>query len=149
MSAPVSIFDITLIVDSICQFLILHDIQTCRQVNSHWSSLFRPHLWSHPKLLATTTLSDDKVATLLKNKRWIRSMTIAAQHIETVSALGFTHFQELILYDQNFEYSYEGTPVSLDAITSLLDRNPDLRSLEIDLNRYHYQDCHQPRELSQ
>ncbi|KAF9299911.1 hypothetical protein BGZ74_008510 [Mortierella antarctica] len=148
MSAPVSIFDITLIVDSICQSLILHDIQTCRQVNKHWSSMFKPHLWSHPKLPATTTLTDDRVATLLAHKRWIRSMTLAANHIEKISALGFTHFQELILYDQNFECSYEGASVSLNAIVSLLDNNPALRSREIDLNRYHYQDCDQPRELS-
>ncbi|KAG0090279.1 hypothetical protein BGZ92_003293 [Podila epicladia] len=134
MSAPVSVFDITVIADLICQSLTLHHIQTCRRVNKHWSSLFMPHLWSHLKLPATTTLSDDKITTLLKNKRWIRSITIAAQHIESISALGFTHFQELILYDQNFECSYEGATVSTDTIVSLLDNNPDLRSLEIDLN---------------
>ncbi|KAF9313438.1 hypothetical protein BG003_005216 [Podila horticola] len=147
MSTPVSIFDITLIVDSICQSLSLCDIQTCRQVSKHWSSMLKPHLWSHPQLPATTTLTDDKIVTILSHKRWIRSLTIAAQHIEKISALGFTHLQELILYDQNFEFSHEGDPAPLGAIVSLLDNNPNLVSLEIDLNRYHYQD-HEPRELS-
>ncbi|KAG0027994.1 hypothetical protein BGZ82_008661 [Podila clonocystis] len=145
MSTPVSIFDIALIVDSICQSLTLPDIQTCCQINRKWSTMLKPHLWSHPKLSATTTLTDDKIATLLAYKRWIQSLTIAAQHIEKISALGVTHLQELVLYDQNFESSHEGNPVPLDTIVSLLDNNPDLRSLEIDLNKYHY---HQPREFS-
>ncbi|KAG0029016.1 hypothetical protein BGZ81_004208 [Podila clonocystis] len=108
--------------------------------------MLKPHLWSHTKLPATTILTDDKLATLLAHKRWIRSLTIAAQHIEKISALGVTHLQELVLYDQNFEFGYEGNPAPLDTIVSLLDNNSGLRSLEIDLNRYHY---HEPREFSQ
>ncbi|KAH7043061.1 hypothetical protein BKA57DRAFT_495627 [Linnemannia elongata] len=138
MSASISIFDITLIVDTICQSLSLCDIQNCRKVNKQWSSLFKPHLWSHLKLPSTATLTDDRIATILDHKRWIRSLTIAAPHIEKISALGFTHIQEIVLYDQNFTYSYEGEPTPLPAIESLLDNNPDLRSLEVDLNRYHY-----------
>ncbi|KAF9271791.1 hypothetical protein BGZ88_005594 [Linnemannia elongata] len=64
---------------------------------------------------------------------------MAAPHIEKVSALGFTHLEEIILYDQNYECSYYGDPTPSSAIESLLDNNPDLKSLEIDLNRYHYQ----------
>ncbi|OAQ26182.1 hypothetical protein K457DRAFT_22585 [Linnemannia elongata AG-77] len=148
MSASISIFDITLIVDTICQSLSLCDIQNCRKVNKQWSSLFKPHLWSHLKLPSTATLTDDRIATILDHKRWIRSLTIAAPHIEKISALGFTHLQEIILYDQNFTYSYEGEPTPLPAIESLLDNNPDLRSLEVDLNRYHYRHFSKHRVFS-
>ncbi|KAF9380700.1 hypothetical protein CPB97_008181 [Podila verticillata] len=148
MFSLVSIFDITLIVDTICQSLSLHDIQACRQVNKQWSSLFKPHLWSHPKFPSTTTISNDTIATILDHKHWIRSFTIAGQHIEKISGLGFTHLQELVLYDQNFEYSIDNNPVPLDAIVSLIDSNPDLWNLEIDLNRCQYQKRSQPRELS-
>ncbi|KAG0058075.1 hypothetical protein BGZ90_005165 [Linnemannia elongata] len=58
--------------------------------------------------------------------------------IEDVSALGFTYLQEIVLYDQNYTCSYEGEPTPFSAIESLLDNIPDLRSLEIDLIRYHY-----------
>ncbi|KAI9235209.1 MAG: hypothetical protein BYD32DRAFT_463645 [Podila humilis] len=148
MSALVSIFDITLIVDTICQSLFLHDIQACRQVNKQWSSLFKPHLWSHLKFPSTTTLAHDKIATILDHKHWIRSFTIAGQHIEKISAMGFTHLQELVLYDQNFECSVNYDPVPLDAIVSLIDSNTDLWNLGIDLNRCQYQHNYQPRELS-
>ncbi|KAG0275897.1 hypothetical protein BGZ96_003575 [Linnemannia gamsii] len=148
MSVSISIFDIALIFDSICLSLSFRDVLNCRKVNKQWSSLLKPHLWSHLKLSPTAILTDDKIAMLLDHKRWIRSLTIAAPHIEMISALGFTHLQELILYDQNFTYAYEGEPTQFTAIESMIDNNPDLRSLEIDLNRYHYRDFRQHRVFS-
>ncbi|KAF9307055.1 hypothetical protein BGZ74_000059 [Mortierella antarctica] len=109
--------------------LSLPDIQACRQVNKQWASMFEPHLWSTLKLPSTAELTDDdgKISTILENKRWIRSLTVAAQHIDTLMDWNLTHLQTLVLYDENFEDSFEDDP-------------PNLWSLEIDLNRYNYQD---------
>ncbi|KAG0290927.1 hypothetical protein BGZ97_006038 [Linnemannia gamsii] len=142
MSSSISIFDIALIVDSIYHFLLLPDLQICRRVNKQWSLLFKPHSWSHQKLPLTAVLTKNRIDSLIDHKRWIRTLTMAAPHIEKVSALGFTHLEEIILYDQNYECSYYGKPTPSSAIESLLDNNPDLKSLEIDLNRYHYQISH-------
>lgn len=143
MSSTVSLFDITLIVDIICQGLSLPDIQACRQVNKQWESMFEPHLWSTLKLPSTAELTDDdgKIFTILENKRWIRSLTVAAQHINTLMDWNLTHLQTLVLYDENFEDSFEDDhPVDISVIVALIENNKDLWSLEIDLNRYNYQD---------
>ncbi|KAG0258481.1 hypothetical protein BGZ95_004944 [Linnemannia exigua] len=140
MSSSISIFDIALIVDSIYHFLLLPDLQICRRVNKQWSLLFKPHDWSHQKLPLTAVLTKNRIDSLIDHKHWIRTLTMAAPHIGKVSALGFTHLEEIILYDQNYECSYYGVPTPSSAIESLLDNNPDLKSLEIDLNQYHYHD---------
>ncbi|KAF9405632.1 hypothetical protein BGZ76_006523, partial [Entomortierella beljakovae] len=40
-----SIFDITLIVDIICEYLSLSDIKNCKHVSKNWYSLFGPNTW--------------------------------------------------------------------------------------------------------
>ncbi|KAG0086060.1 hypothetical protein BGZ93_000320 [Podila epicladia] len=105
--------------------------------------MFEPHLWSIVKLSSTTELTDDdeKISTILENKRWIRSLTVAAQHINTLVDWNLTHLQELVLYDENFEDSYEDDhPVNIGTVVALIENNKSLWSLEIDLNRYNYQD---------
>ncbi|KAF8970769.1 hypothetical protein BGZ52_010392, partial [Haplosporangium bisporale] len=103
MSVPVSIFDITLIVDSICHDLSLHDIQACRQVNKQWSILFKPHLWSTTILLSHPALPNDpKLAAFFDNKHWIRSLTLTPHQAVVVSDSGlFTNLRELALFEDH------------------------------------------------
>ncbi|KAG0342711.1 hypothetical protein BG000_002056 [Podila horticola] len=104
--------------------------------------MFEPHLWSTLKLPSTADLTvDEKIFTIVENKRWIRSLTVAAQHINTLMDWNLTHLRELVLYDENFEDSFEDDrPVHIGAVVALVENNKDLWSLEIDLNRYNYQD---------
>ncbi|KAG0348433.1 hypothetical protein BG005_011533 [Podila minutissima] len=138
LSALVSIFDITLIVDSICQSLSAHDIQACPRVNRQWASIFKPYAWHTVNVSSIAVLTEDNIGTLLENKRWIRSLAVAAQHIEKISSLGLTSIQELTLYDENFGHTYKGDPVNVDAIICLIDNNKGIKSLEIELNWYNY-----------
>ncbi|KAF9376351.1 hypothetical protein CPB97_010871, partial [Podila verticillata] len=139
MTSFVSIFDIALIVDSICLSLSLCDIQTCRLVNRQWAPMFKPHLWCDTTLPSTITLTENKVDAILVNRRRIRSVTVAAQHIGPISTLGLTSLQELVLYDQDFQVSYIGDPVIVDAVIYMIGSNKYLRSLAIDLNHYNYE----------
>lgn len=139
MSPLVSIFDITLIVDSICQSLTLYDIQACMRVSRHWSSAFKPRVWRTVKLPSIASLTKEKISTILENKHWIRSLTVDAGHIEQVSGLSLTTLRGLVLYNENFERTEDGDPVQVDAVIALIDNNASLWSLEIDLNWYHYQ----------
>ncbi|KAG0332093.1 hypothetical protein BG000_010348 [Podila horticola] len=141
--STVSIFDIALIVDAIGLSLSFRDAQACRLVHRQWASMFKPHLWRAIKLPSTITMVDDNVEMVLMNKSWIRSLTLAAQHIEIVSNLDLTALQELILYDENFEEAYVGVPVKVDPVIAMIDNNNNLSTLEIDLNCYHYE----PRTL--
>ncbi|KAF9432766.1 hypothetical protein BGZ76_010361, partial [Entomortierella beljakovae] len=47
----ISIFDISLIVDTICEFLSLSDIENCLHVNKNWCALFLPNTWTTVYLL--------------------------------------------------------------------------------------------------
>ncbi|KAF9307056.1 hypothetical protein BGZ74_000060 [Mortierella antarctica] len=133
----VSIFDIPLIVDSLCDRLSLQDIHACRQVNKDWASLFKPYLWSAIKLTSSDTY--EHIDIIPYNKHWIRSLTVAAEHIDEVGYLGLTTLLELVLYDEDFEHTYDqGPPVSVDAVVALIDNNKNLWNLHIDLNQYHY-----------
>ncbi|KAG0083494.1 hypothetical protein BGZ93_001776 [Podila epicladia] len=138
VSALVSIFDIALIVDSICQSLSVRDIQACPRVSRQWASIFKPHAWRNVNLSSIALLTDDNIGTLLENKHWIRSLAVAAQYIEKVSSLSLTSIQKLNLYDENFGQSYRGDPVNVDAIICLIDNNKGLKTLEIELNWYNY-----------
>ncbi|KAG0083495.1 hypothetical protein BGZ93_001777 [Podila epicladia] len=134
MPPLISIFDINLIVDCICLNLSLHDIQTCRRVSRQWASNFKPNL--HIKLPSTKPL---RLTTLSEHKPWIRSLTIVAQYVYALRLLDLTTLRELTLYDENFGTSYRGENAVCDNIvTTLIDNNPSLWRLEIDLNHYNY-----------
>ncbi|KAG0076872.1 hypothetical protein BGZ93_000319 [Podila epicladia] len=135
--STLSIYDIPLIIDLICDRLSLQDIHACRQVNKDWASLFKPYLWSAIKLTSSDTY--EHIDIIPYNKHLIRSLTVTAEHINEVAYLGLTTLQELILYDEDFEHTYdEGLPVSVDAVVTLIDNNKNLWNLGIDLNQYHY-----------
>ncbi|KAG0037057.1 hypothetical protein BGZ82_003230 [Podila clonocystis] len=140
MSTSISIFDIHLIIDSICGGLDLHDIHICRQVNKQWGSLFKPYLWNAIKLTSSDTY--EHIDTISNNMHRIRSLTVASEHIDEISYLGLTTLQELILYDEIFEPTcddYEdNSPVNIGSILALIDNNRNMRSLTIDLNACHY-----------
>ncbi|KAF9303878.1 hypothetical protein BG003_001852, partial [Podila horticola] len=142
MSAPVSsfsIFDITLIVDSICGHLSMSDVQTCRRVSKQWASMFRPHLWCTLKISSATALTDKKLDTIFKNKKYVRSLTTDELHLEQISRLNFTDLRELVLLDEHYGDGYfDRVPVSIDTVVALVDNNPDLQSLEICLPEYNY-----------
>ncbi|KAG0343115.1 hypothetical protein BG005_002548 [Podila minutissima] len=144
MSTSVSIFDIHLIVDTICVDLSLYDVQSCRSVNKQWSATFKPHLWSTTKLSWTTTLCDKEKNALLKNKHWIRSLTVDAEHVESISDLSaFTTLQELVFSDGNSECRQkEHGVVNVESLVALIDSNNHLQSLEIDLHNHHYSSAH-------
>ncbi|KAF9379126.1 hypothetical protein CPC16_010919, partial [Podila verticillata] len=106
---------------------------------THWAHMFKRHLWCDTTLPSTITLTENKVDAILKNRRCIRSLTVAAQYIEPISTLGLTSLQELVLYDQDFEVSYVGDPVIVDTVIYMIDSNKSLWSLAIDLNHYNYE----------
>ncbi|KAG0347458.1 hypothetical protein BG004_007698 [Podila humilis] len=138
-SVSLSIFDIPQIADAICRSLPFSDIKSYRLVNKHLSSIAKPHLWNTVRLRSIVPLTKIKIATLLEQRSRIQKLSVAAQHIEKISSsIEFTALKELVLYDENFGETYEGDPTNVQAIISLIDNNPHLESLEIDLNRYHY-----------
>ncbi|KAG0080980.1 hypothetical protein BGZ93_003927 [Podila epicladia] len=144
MSTFISVFDIHLIIDTICVDLSLYDIQSCRRVNKQWSVTFKPYLWSATKLYWTSTLCDKEIDALLKNKHWIRSLTVDAEHVETISGLSaFTTLQELVFGDGNTECRQEEHGVvKIENLVALIDSNTHLQSLEIDLHSHHYSSVH-------
>ncbi|KAF9383903.1 hypothetical protein CPC16_008701 [Podila verticillata] len=144
MSVPVSIFDITLIVDSICHDLSLHDIQACRQVNKQWSILFKPHLWSTTILLSHPALPNDpKLAAFFANKHWIRSLTLTPHQAVVVSDSGlFTTLRELALFEDH-THGYDRRVYKRNHVVALINSNSQLESLRIDLccNYYNNHEC--------
>lgn len=141
--STVSIFDITLIVDAVCQSLSLCDIQSCRRVNRQWASMFKPHLLSAVKLSSTLTLTDNIFDSLLESKCWIRSLTVAAPHIIKLTSLGLATLQELVLCDDHFEQTHNDQ-VQVESVVALIDNNIGLCRLEVDLSCKQYS----PRPLS-
>ncbi|KAF9368451.1 hypothetical protein CPB97_004587 [Podila verticillata] len=104
--------------------------------------MFAPHLWRTMKLPSTIIQTEDKIGAILESKHWIRSVTVAAQHIEQISSLGLITLHELVLYDQDFQVSYTGDPVRVDAVVSMISSNKSIRSLAINLNHYNYESKH-------
>ncbi|KAF9309224.1 hypothetical protein BG003_010020 [Podila horticola] len=147
VSVPVSlsIFDISLIVDTICHSLSLHSIQTCRRVSKQWSTLFKPHLWSITKLPSTTfsylnntPLSNNTIDALFANKHWIRSLHINTQHLKRISESAiFTTLQELVLYD-DADFNSDYRPFARQAAVALIHTNTHLQGLTIDIGSDHY-----------
>ncbi|KAF8951573.1 hypothetical protein BGZ52_010908, partial [Haplosporangium bisporale] len=107
----------------------------CRQ----WAPMFAPHLWRTMRLPSTVIPAKDRIGAILESKHWIRSVTVAAQHIGQVSSLGLITLQELVLYDQDFQVSYTGDPVRVDAVVFMVSSNKSLQSLAINLNHYNYE----------
>ncbi|KAG0345096.1 hypothetical protein BG004_003960 [Podila humilis] len=131
---PRAIFDIILIVDTICQDLSLRDIQACRGVNRQCAAIFRPHLWCASKIRRFAT--QERFDRILENKKWIRSLTISSDHALTIAQTGlFTHLEELAFYDNDYYFK----PGCDNAILQLIESNINLQSLHIDLSAYHYQ----------
>ncbi|KAG0349512.1 hypothetical protein BG005_010947 [Podila minutissima] len=152
MSVPVpvpvslSIFDISLIVDTVCHSLSLYDIQNCRRVSKQWSILFKPHLWSTTKLPSTiashfndTLQFKDTIATLFANRRWIQSLHLNTKHLKHISESGiFTTLQEIVLYDDaDIRYGCNG-PFTPQAAVALIHTNTYLQRLTIDIDYEHY-----------
>ncbi|KAG0022744.1 hypothetical protein BGZ82_010937 [Podila clonocystis] len=106
--------------------------------------MFKSHLWSTTKLSWTTSLCNKEIDSLLKNKHWIRSLTIDAEHVETMSDLGvFTTLQELVFSDGNTECRQEEHGVvKVESLIALIDSNTHLQSLKIDLHNHHYSSLH-------
>ncbi|KAI9235210.1 MAG: hypothetical protein BYD32DRAFT_438509 [Podila humilis] len=64
--------------------------------------MFKPHLWGATKVSWASTLCDKKIDTLVRNKCWIRSLTVDVEHVEKPSIMGiFTALQELVFSDES------------------------------------------------
>ncbi|KAI9236972.1 MAG: hypothetical protein BYD32DRAFT_417506 [Podila humilis] len=136
----ISIFDIILIVDAVCQSLSLRDIQFCRRVNRQWAFMFKPHLLNAVKLSSTLTLTDNILDFLLESKCWIRSLTVAAPHIIKLASLSLATLQELVFCDDHFEQTHNDQ-VQVESVVALIDNNSGLFRLEIDLSNKQYSPC--------
>ena len=97
MSYLVSIFDIALIVDSICLSLSLHNTQAYRLVNRQWASIFELNLQNFLRLPSTKAFTAEKITALLEHRHWIRSLTVASQHVDKLFKKDLTTLQELVL----------------------------------------------------
>lgn len=134
-----AVLDIPLVVNTICHHLYLPNIHICQQVCRPWSTLFKPHTWRVTQLPSTTPFPQDDLNTLIRNKSWIQSLKLSAVHLHKLSHVHPPSLRELVLYDDAHSLlSYEQTPVCVDRVVALIENSRDLRSLEIDLNRYHY-----------
>ncbi|KAI9231852.1 MAG: hypothetical protein BYD32DRAFT_466778 [Podila humilis] len=79
------------------------------------STLLKPHPWRVTKLPSITSFTKGKFHAIVRNMPWIQSLKVAA-----------------VLQ------ACDGAPVNVDTILALIERNTELKRLEIDLNRYKY-----------
>ncbi|KAF9336075.1 hypothetical protein BG006_009769 [Podila minutissima] len=132
----ISVFDIALIVDLICDPLDIVDLQVCCQVNRHWSIMFGPHRWKPLDLSSTTMLSRDQINGIIKNASYTRSVTIAWVHQSLPMEANFHHLHELTLRD---EIAWNGNQhYHHNSVLALITRNRNMQSLTLDVDRCNY-----------
>lgn len=128
MATSVSIVDIPLIIDSICQGLSLRAIQTYRRVNKKFYLTFGA--------LPNWLFPPRENRQPYQNKSRVRSLAIDGNHNEMISTLGFfTTLQDLVLSDDNYGCF---NMVGDEHFISLINNNPYLQSLEINQHQYRY-----------
>lgn len=132
----ISIFDIALIVDLICDPLEISDLQVCCQVSRRWSIVFGPHRWKTLDLSSTTNLTRDQTNGIIKNASYTHSLTITWTHQNLLLKANFCRIQELTLRD---EILWKGNqPCHHNSVLALIARNKNMRSLTVDVDRCNY-----------
>ncbi|KAK3824721.1 MAG: hypothetical protein J3Q66DRAFT_325894 [Benniella sp.] len=126
MPEPVSIFDIPLLLDTICAMLDPRDIGNCATCSKEWYSSFGPYrfqsvniinmnvgyggyiIGSHP--IRDITIDAARNTFLLNNSHHIRDLTINLTHFDTFVDPNCNHLQNLTLgfaYEANEESDYD------------------------------------------
>ncbi|KAF9956045.1 hypothetical protein BGZ72_003071 [Mortierella alpina] len=137
----ISIFDISLLVDSICYALRTCDIVNCRKVCKAWNAAFASHEWRSVWLykrfayipLPTIPLTTLYSGMIRDNARWIRSLQIAL-HDTFLEDSCCTNLQQLVCIYRKGSISQ----ASLDESSlALLWRNNGLKLLNLDFYTSH------------
>ncbi|GJJ71520.1 hypothetical protein EMPS_03870 [Entomortierella parvispora] len=79
MTTRISIFDIPLLLDLVCQDLAQGDINRCTRVCKHWHAVFYPRLWQHIRISRKYILkrfrTESMVSLLKENSSLLQSIT--------------------------------------------------------------------------
>ncbi|KAK3824728.1 MAG: hypothetical protein J3Q66DRAFT_325919 [Benniella sp.] len=103
MPGPVSVFDIPLLLDTICAMLDPQDIGNCAMCSKEWYSSFGPYRFQSVNI---TSSHQDKNTFLLNNSHHIRDLTIDLCYFETFVDPNCNRLQNLTLgfsYEKNEE----------------------------------------------
>lgn len=117
--------------------VILFHVSSRYSSSRSWSSLFKPRPWRETKLPSTASFTKGKFHAIIRSMPWIQSSKVAAVHVHKISHVDFfSQPQDRALYDDNYgPQAYDGAPVNVDTILALIERNNEMKRLEIDLNR--------------
>ena len=150
-SNRISIFDIPLILDLICDNLTKVDLLTCLQVSRYWIALFQPHVIRYVEFV---NLKKYQTWATLDSAARIRHLTI------DISDAGWflnnptspcTNLRELHCVDYDYQnkrlegYNMQTCPSIVDQTKNallLIEINPKLRTLTVDHREWRYRDDH-------
>lgn len=145
----ISIFDIPLILDIICNNLTKDDLLPCLQVSHDWFSLFQPQVIRHVEFV---NLKKYQTWTILDSAARIRALTIdiadADWFLNNPTSL-CTNLQELNCVD--YDYQPKDLYVSKESLSNvdqtknallLVETNPKLLTLSVEHNERKYRDEH-------
>ena len=145
----ISIFDIPLILDLICDNLTKDDLLPCLQVSRDWFDLFQPHVLRHVEFI---NLKKHQTWAILDNAARIQTLTIdisdAGWFLNNPSS-PCTNLIELHCVDYDYQpkdlYFREPSPSIVDQTRNallLVETNPKLRTLSVEHNEWKYKDDH-------
>ncbi|KAG0365176.1 hypothetical protein BC939DRAFT_434114 [Gamsiella multidivaricata] len=142
-ASRISIFDIPLVVEAICDHLTTKDIWRCYRVNKSWSDLFSPHRCKHIQFL---DLDSTQTWYILNNAHHIRELKVdladatdllnsSCTRLEKLSCVNFGYMTWPSTVHQD-EWALDFTPRWIDLepsinALSLIKMNPRLRELNI------------------
>ena len=131
----ISIFDIPLLVDSICCALCSDDIVICRKVCKAWNAAFATREWR--TVTVYKGMSDEDCDLIRDNSRWIRYLYVPQCEALLNDSL-CTSLQRL-----SYNYIYDSADALNpgDSALALLRQNRRLTELELIFHKSHVR-CH-------
>ncbi|KAG0291233.1 hypothetical protein BGZ97_005955, partial [Linnemannia gamsii] len=146
---PISIFDIPLILDLICNNLTKDDLLPCLQVSRGWFGLFQPQAI---RLVEFVNLKKYQTWAILDSAARIRALTIdiadAGWFLDNPTS-PCTNLKELYCVDYDYQPKGAYQPVKTPSIVDqtknallLVETNPKLRTLSVQHNVWNYRVDH-------
>ncbi|KAF8954239.1 hypothetical protein BGZ46_002975 [Entomortierella lignicola] len=155
-SCSFTIFELPIILDSICENLLLEDIQSCRRVCKTWRLIFEHYRWRSIDWLWSNR--NDAI----NNAHWIRKLKIGPTHTTLVGNQKATNLRSLSIRtvgtwkdseywvnyglhsddNENSENDEDSNQIQIvppnETTLQLIKQNPELEGLELDCDRDMY-----------
>ncbi|KAG0209485.1 hypothetical protein BGX33_005485 [Mortierella sp. NVP41] len=132
----ITIFEIPLILELICESLSSKDCCTCRETCRLWDELFSPYAWRDVDLRSHSRRSVEARDYVRQKASWVRRLEISMLDTFFEAPSIFTRLHHLTCSaNEADDYLYSGDAFFPAVATDLICCNPHLRSITIDITR--------------